>query len=165
MEWQAMSPRIEFVLLSSLLTSVLATLGYLCSPGDAGSGFSEESFRFALSFILPAAASAALGAFYAAASHSNTRKLRMRWTPARLNMHAVLATLAIYPLAVGMGWAILQLTSETHASSMNDVGYVLMIGFFLGFFATAAGVIPTFILEYFACRRYLRRMAAITGHA
>ncbi|MDR7067732.1 hypothetical protein J2X02_000549 [Pseudoxanthomonas japonensis] len=160
-----MSPRIEFVLLSSLLASALATVGYLCLFRDADSGQSGDGSLFALSTVLSATVSAAVGAFYAAAVHSRTRPSRGAWTPARLNLHAVLATLAIYPLVVGSVWAVCELASERHVPSMTDVGYVMMIGIFVGFYAVAAGAIPTFILEYFACSRYLRRTAATRGPA
>ena len=164
MGYRAMSPRIEFVLFSSLIASAVATLGYFFSPGDSGP--SGETFWFALSAIIPAAVSAALGALYAAASYSRARRLPKRWTPGRLNTHAVLATLAIYPPAVGVAWAILEVASSTHAPALANVSYVLMIGVFVGFWSIIAGAIPTFILEYFACRRYLRRQAVPSmGHA
>ena len=151
------------MLLSGLLASVLATLGYLCLRGNEGSP--GVDYVFVLSPIGAAAVSAALGAFYAATVHSRAGRVRSRWTPARLNMHAVLATLAIYPLAVGAAWAILEVVTDTHASSLGDVSYVLTIGVTVGVVAIVAGAIPTFVLEYFACHRYLRRIAATTGPA
>ena len=158
-----MPPRIEFILLSSLLASALATLGYLCLRGNEGPP--GDDVVLVLSPIVAAAVSAALGAFYATALHFRAGQLSSRWTPARLNMHVVLATLAIYPLAVGTGWAILELASDADAPSLADVSYVLMLGVTVGVVAVLAGAIPTFVLEYFACHRYLRRTAATTDHA
>ena len=158
-----MSPRLEFVLLSSLHACLLASLGYLSMFPDGEYGRWEENSQLALATIVAAAVSAALGAFWATALHSWARRAQMNWTPARLNLHAMLAALAIFPPAMGAGWAICEFASDTHVSAMTDVGYVLMIGILVGLIAIAVGALPAFILEYFACRRYLRRMAVNAG--
>lgn len=160
-----MTPRLELFAINAVIAFALATLAYLCLFHGGAVSMWGRGFVLALTFSLPSVVAAVLGSWFGTASHARARAARrdITWSPGRLCLYVMLGILAMYPLAMGLSLGIVELASNS--SSLSDASYVMGIGMVLGFLATIAGAVPAFILEYFVCRRYLRRTAVTTGSA
>ena len=157
-----MAPRTEFFAINAGVAFVLATLGYLWLFHGGALSMWGRGFVLALVFTVPAAIAAALGTWFALASHTRALRTGARWTANALNLRMVLASLAILPLAMGLSLGIVELASNMRAPSLSDATYVTGIGLVVGLAVAVSAAIPAFIIEFFVCRRYLRRTAVVT---
>ena len=59
-----------------------------------------------------------------------------------------------------------QIMADAPGAMGDAMGWLPVIVFYGSLAALLFGAVPAFILEYFACRRFLRRQAVLsTGHA
>ncbi|SDQ94986.1 Protein of unknown function [Pseudoxanthomonas sp. CF385] len=158
-----MKPRAELVLASGVLAFALA-MAALVFVGDPERVLSSEGAMSILAFALPAALSAALAAWVLGLKERRARTENRAWRPGGMTlrvvassflMYAILSTFAMLALASFEDYSLLRMLREA----------ATFAGLVLGF-AIVLGAVPAFVLEYFVCRRYLRRVAvAISGTA
>lgn len=164
-----MPPRAEFVLLSMgiaalLLVAVLSALG--ADRHVPGLRDLATAARFA-----PAAALAAGAAAWCVAGwHARRQAAGGRWTAGGMTLRTLLAAFLAFPLSLAL-WTLVaagidQAVAGRPASFGESLDWLPVVVFYGTLIALLFGAVPAFILEYFACRRFLRRRAALpTGHA
>lgn len=164
-----MSPRPEFVLASAALALLLAIVAYVANAhGGQISQWGTGVWR-ALVVAVPAASSAALGARLALAWQRRALVKSRRWSAVGLNWRVVLLSYLLFPLLMTLWMVGATLfdyfTANPGGTLADNLLWLPLAAIIFSGLAIAFGAIPAFILEYFVCRRYLRRTAVTTGSA
>lgn len=164
-----MSPRAEFVLLSTALALLLAIVAYvLMAHADNVGQWGVGAVR-GLVFAVPAAGSAALAAWLSLRWQRRAQARQRRWTAVGLNWRILLLAYLLFPLLVSAWMAVTTVFDQSFALAPGNLSdnllWLPLAGLFFTAFAIVLGAIPAFVIEYFLCRRYLRRTAVTTGSA
>ena len=164
-----MSPRIEFILLSALLAALLAVSAYVLAAHAGEVGQWGEGAWHGLVFAVPAAVSAALAGWIGLRWQRRALARQRRWTAVGLNWRILLVSYLLFPLVVTLWMALTTLFDQAVAPApgrlSDNLLWLPFAAVILSGMAIALGAVPAFVIEYFICRRYLRRTAVTTGSA
>lgn len=165
-----MAPRTEFVLVSALLAALLlvaafitVVVGWQRLPQGGGLGD-------ALKFAPVAALAAGWAAWLASGWHGRAQRAGRRWKAGGFTLRTLLVAFLLFPLLLA-GWVLAATAADQWLAARPEpwrdtVAWLPVIVFYGSVFAVVYGAVPAFLLEYFACRRYLRRQSGTTtGHA
>ncbi|WP_334178309.1 hypothetical protein [Pseudoxanthomonas sp.] len=163
-----MSPRAEFIG-SSLLVATVLTVGVALLLGaerQAGMRDVASALRIAPAALL----SAGMGAWFATRWHARALSTGRHWKAGGMTLRTLLLVFLLFPVALVV-WALValaidQLAAASPGNPRETLAWLPVIIFYGSLAALVFGAAPAFILEYFACRRYLRRQAVpSTDHA
>ncbi len=151
-------PRVEFVLISAALAFVLALLAYVILLGGVDTAQWGRSGWESMK-VTPAALIATLfGAWWTTVWHRRALQKGRRWTSGGFTLRTLLLAFTCFPLVLTIWFGGMSLVDETG----GGLAWVVPAALLFTGFAIVLGAVPAFILEYFVCRRYLKRTAAIT---
>ena len=161
----AMSPRTEFVL-SSLLTAALRSIAVvvLLDVDRRRPGVAE--FSAALRCAPAALLAVGLGAWFVTRWQARAQRAGQRWKAGGMTLRLLLVVLLLFPLSLS-AWAVTAIAIDSLAASHpggsdEALAWLPVLVFYGSLLATVFGAAPLFAIEYFACRRYLRRRAALS---
>ncbi len=161
-----MSPRGEFIA-SSLLVATALTFGIALLPdAERHGGGMASALRIAPAALLAAGP----GAWFVARWHARTVAKGVRWKAGGMTLRTLLVVFLMFPLALAV-WASIALAADqvvaaAPGNALDAWAWLPLVIVYGSLAAIVAGTAPAFILEYIACRRYLRRQAALpTDHA
>lgn len=161
----AMSPRTEFVL-SSLLTAALLSIAVvvLMDADRRAPGVAE--FMTAVRFAPAALLAVGLGAWFVTRWQARAQRAGRRWKAGGMTLCLLLVVLLLFPLSLA-AWAVIAIAIDALAASRpggsgEALAWLPVLVFYGSLIATLFGAAPLFAIEYFACRRYLRRRAALS---
>ena len=166
---RSMSPQAEFVL-SSLLSSAVLTAVVVVLM-DVDRRMPDVATLVTALRLMPASVLAAgLGAWSVARWHGRVRAEGRDWKPGGMTLRVLLVVFLLLPFAIA-AWAVVA-TGIDHLAASRPTGFAEALGwlpvivFYGSLAAVLFGAVPLYVLEYFACRRYLRRQAVPSmGHA
>ncbi|WP_454831924.1 hypothetical protein [Pseudoxanthomonas wuyuanensis] len=162
-----MPARAEFVIASALLAALLL-VAVFATVVQGGDGFQLGSVAASLKWTPASAAAALLAALAATAWHRRAAGRGRRWRAGGMTLRTLLLLFALFPLlltawALAILWGELQWAAQP-ASWQDATAWLPAIIFYCSAIAVVFGAVPAFAIEYFLCRRYLRRsMDAITS--
>lgn len=156
-----MSPRAEFIGASLLVAAVL-TVGIAWLVGverRAGMRDVASALRIAPAVLL----AAGVGAWFSIRWHGRVVAMGRHWKPGGMTLRTLLVVFLLFPLALA-AWAAVTLAIDQMAAASpgnlrESLAWLPVIVFYGSLAAIVFGAAPAFLLEYFACRRYLRRQA------
>lgn len=164
-----MSPRAEFVLLSTALALLLALSAYVLLAHDGNVAQWGAGAVRGLVFGVPAAVSAALAAWLSLRWQRRAHARQRRWTAVGLNWRILLLAYLLFPLMMSVWITVTAVFDQSFAPAPGNLADNLLwlpaASLLFTAFAIVLGAIPAFVVEYFLCRRYLRRTAVTTGSA
>lgn len=160
-----MSPRTEFVL-SSLLAAALLSIAVvvLMDADRRAPGVAE--FAAALRFAPAALLAVGLGAWFATRWHARAHRAGRHWKTGGMTLRLLLVVLLLFPLSLAV-WAVTATAIDQVAASRpggfgEALAWLPVVVFYGSLVAVLFGAAPLFAIEYFVCRRYLRRQAALS---
>lgn len=162
-----MAPRTEFVIASVLLAALLLVIVF-ATVIQGGDGFQLRSVAASLKWTPASAAAALLAALAATAWHRRAVGRGKRWRAGGMTLRTLLLLFALFPLLL-TAWALTAIWIELQwaarpASWQDATAWLPAIIIYCSAIAVVFGAVPAFAIEYFLCRRYLRRsMDAITS--
>ncbi len=164
-----MAPRTEFVLLSMLIAATLMVAVLVLLDADRrlpGMRDLVSALRFAPAALL----AAGTGAWFVTGWQARAQRTGRCWRAGGMTLRVLLVVFLLFPLSLAAWTVIAAGIDQVTASQPDPIGETLawlpVIVFYGSLVAMLFGAAPAFILEYFACRRYLRRQAVpSTGHA
>lgn len=162
-----MAPRSEFVIASVLLAALLLVIVF-ATVIRGGDGFQLQSVLAGLKWAPAAALAALLASLATTAWHRRAARQGKRWSAGGMTLRTLLLLFALFPLLL-TGWALaatwIDLQRAAQPASWHEAtAWLPVIIIYCSAIAVVFGAVPAFAIEYFACRRYLRRsMEAITG--
>nr|WP_298154973.1 hypothetical protein [uncultured Pseudoxanthomonas sp.] len=164
-----MSPRAEFIVYSLTAAAALTVAVVLLMDVDRRTpGMAELASALRL---MPAAMLAAgPGAWFVARWHARASAAGHRWKTGGMTLRLLLVVFLLLPFAIAAGAVaaagIDPVVTSRPAGFAQALGWLPVIVFYGSLAALLFGAVPLFVLEYFACRRYLRRQAVpSTDHA
>jgi hypothetical protein len=164
-----MTPRTEFTLLSMLMAAaVLVGVLLLMDADRRAPGVRDvlSALRFAPAALLATGA----GTWFVTRWHARARSVGRDWKPGGMTLRTLLVVFLLFPVSLA-AWAMValgvdQIMADAPGAMGDAMGWLPVIVFYGSLAALLFGAMPAFILEYFACRRFLRRQAVLsTGHA
>lgn len=163
-----MSPRAEFIVSSLTAAAALTVAVVLLMDADRRTPGMELASALRL---MPAAMLAAgPGAWFVARWHARASAAGHRWKTGGMTLRLLLVVFLLLPFAIA-AWAVAAtgidpMVTSRPAGFAQALGWLPVIVFYGSLAALLFGAVPLFVLEYFACRRYLRRQAVpSTDHA
>lgn len=164
-----MSPRTELIVSSLTAAAALTVAVVLLMDADRRTpGMAELASALRL---MPAAMLAAgPGAWFVARWHARASAAGHRWKAGGMTLRVLLVVFLLLPFAIA-AWAAAATGIDQVAASRPEgfaqaLAWLPVIVFYGSLAALLFGAAPLFVLEYFACRRYLRRQAVpSTDHA
>ena len=164
-----MSPRTEFIVSSLMAAAALTVAVVLLMDADRRTpGMAELASALRL---LPATVLAAgFGAWSVTRWHARASAAGRGWKAGGMALRVLLAIFLLLPFAIAV-WAVVatgidQLAASRPAGFAEALAWLPVIIFYGSLATVLFGAAPLFVLEYFACRRYLRRQAVpSTDHA
>lgn len=159
-----MSPRTEFILCSLLTSALLSIAVVLLMDADRRMPGVAE-FTTALRFAPAAVLAGGLGAWFITRWQARARHAGRRWKAGGMTLRLLLVVLLLFPLSLA-AWAVIAIGVDALAASQpggsgEALAWLPVLVFYGSLIATLFGAAPLFAIEYFACRRYLRRQAAL----
>lgn len=164
-----MSPQAEFIVSSLLAAAALTVAAVVLMDADRRTPGLAEVVS-ALRFLPASVLAAGLGAWSVTRWHGRASAAGRRWKAGGMTLRMLLLVFLLFPLAIAV-WALVatgidQLVASRPAGSADALAWLPVIVFYASLAAVLFGAAPLFAIEYFACRRYLRRQAApLTDHA
>ena len=164
-----MSPRTEFIVSSLMAAAALTVAVVLLMDADRRTpGMAELASALRL---LPATVLAAgFGAWSVTRWRARASAAGRQWKAGGMALRVLLAIFLLLPFAIAV-WAVVapgidQLAASRPAGFAEALAWLPVIIFYGSLATVLFGAAPLFVLEYFACRRYLRRQAVpSTDHA
>jgi hypothetical protein len=156
-----MSPRAEFIG-SSLLVAVVLTVGVALVLG-AGPYVGGRGILSALRMAPAVLLASGMAAWCVVRWHARAAANGRHWRAGGMTLRTLRVAFLLFPLMLAV-WAGIALTLDQVAATapggLRDALAWLPLAVFYGSLAVIVfGAVPAFLLEYFACRRYLRREA------
>ncbi|KAF1720720.1 hypothetical protein SAMN06296416_11061 [Pseudoxanthomonas wuyuanensis] len=160
METAMMAPRTEFVMASVLLAALLLVIVF-ATVVHGGDGFQLQSVAASLKWTPAASLAALLASLAATAWHRRAVMQGKRWRAGGMTLRTLLLLFLSFPLLLAV-WALtviwVELRWAAQPASWQDVtAWLPAIIVYCSAIAVVFGAVPAFAIEYFACRRYLRR--------
>ncbi|KAB7772002.1 hypothetical protein [Xanthomonas maliensis] len=150
-----MRPQLEFVLLSALAGGVTVTLSTVIDLNGQRAPWSDS-----LKWLLPALFGAALGAWWS----ERWQRRRAAQAPVRqaggMAVRTVVLSALGYLLAVAV-YLLVALLASGHGQMLRPEVVLLLLVF--GCVPLLWAAAPFSVIEYFLCRRYLRRARVLAG--
>ncbi|MEL1263709.1 hypothetical protein [Pseudoxanthomonas putridarboris] len=161
-----MAPRAEFVLVSALLAALLLVVAFVTVVSGWQRLPQGDGLGNALKFAPVSALAAGLAAWLASAWHRRAQRAGRRWKAGGLALRTLLIAFLLFPLLLA-GWVLAATAADQWMTAQPEpwrdaLAWLPVIVFYGSAFAVVYGAVPAFLLEYFACRRYLRRQAGTT---
>ena len=160
-----MSPRAEFMLSSLSAAAMLSVAVVVLMDADRRvPGVAE--FATALRFAPAAVLAGGLGAWFATRWQARAQRAGRRWKAAGMTLRFLFLMLLLFPPSLAV-WAMMATAIDQVAASRPDgfgetLAWLPVLVFYGSLIAALFGAAPLFAIEYFACRRYLRRQAALS---
>lgn len=160
-----MAPRAEFILASMLAATGLLVAVVLLL--DIDRRMPDLADLLASLKLVPAAwLATGLGAWCVTRWHGRALQLGRRWAPGGMTLRTLLVVFLLFPLALAawllVATAVDQITAASPGRWRESLAWLPVIVFYGSMIAVVFGAVPAFILEYFASRRYLRRLTGNT---
>lgn len=154
--------RVEFVLASAFLAFGLALLAFIAIAGGSDTSQWGRTGYESLKVTPAAFIATLLGTLAVTAWHRRALLRQRRWSAGGLTLRSLLLAFLCFPVVLVIwfgGMVVLE-----SAGGVLDSGLLWVLPTVLLFtgFAIVFGAVPAFVIEYFVCRRYLRRTADVT---
>jgi len=165
---RAMSPRAEFIGLSLLVATTVQIGVVVLLAADRHAGIRDVAF--ALRMTPAALLAAGVGTWLVTRWHARAIARGTQWKAGGMTLRALLTVFLLFPIALGI-WVVVSagidaMVAAAPGSMRESLTWWPLIVLYGALAAVMFGAVPGFILEYFACRRYLRRQAVLsTDHA
>jgi|GEM_PF-4828952 len=159
-----MSPRAEFIALTSVLACLLATLGYVWFSRSSSYRVPGE-FETGLATGIAGVLSGAAAAVLSSAWHATASRANKSWSPERFSLNTTVPVMVLFPFLLGLGMGAVNLLMFQSATPLDDASYVMIISAIVGVRASVAGAVPFLLLEFLVCHRYQLRTTVTTGSA
>ena len=157
-----MSPQAEFVLSSLLASAALTAVVVVLMEADRrmpGVATVATVLR-----VLPVSTLVVgLAAWSVARWHGRASAAGRHWKAGGMTLRLLLVIFLLLPFA-SAAWVLIatgidHLAASRPSGFAEALGWLPVIVFYGSLAAVLFGAVPLYVLEYFACRRYLRRQA------
>ncbi len=154
--------RAEFVLLSSVLAFALALVAFIAIAGGSDTSQWGRTGYESLKVTPAAFIATLLGTLAVTAWHARARARQRRWSAGGLTLRALLLAFTCFPAVLVLWFGGMVLIESTGGALDSGLVWVLPTVLLFTGIAIVFGAVPAFVIEYFVCRRYLRRTADVT---
>lgn len=160
-----MAPRTEFVLASMLIAALLLVAVMLLMDIDRRMPGVRELLA-AVKFVPAALLAAGAGAWFVTRWHGRAGRVGRRWAPGGMTLRTLLVAFLLFPMALA-AWLLVtmgidRIGAASPGNWKESLAWLPVFVFYGSMIAVLFGAVPAFVLEYFVCRRYLRRRAGTT---
>ena len=159
-----MSPQAEFILSSLLVATGLTLAIALLLGAERNAGL--QDVLSALRMIPAPLLASGIGAWFIVCWHARASANGRNWRAGGMTLRTLLVVFLLLPVSLAV-WAVVtmaidQLAAEGPGSLRESLAWLPFLVLYGSLAALAFSAVPAFILEYLACRRFLRRQAVLS---